>query len=272
MTGLGGALFLAMAIFYSAQAQAQDQAQGLRLASAGTDQAIEVLADNGIEWQRENEILVARGNAVARRGGTTVRGDVLRAYYKRKRDGGTDLTRLDAQGKVVITSKNQKVTGDAAVYDMQKAIVVVTGKNVRFTTDKDQLSANRQLEYHEKKLLVVARGKATGIHQGKRLMADVLAAYLERTKKGDLIARRVEAFGNVLIVVGQDTVRADRGIYHVKSETATLTGRVRITRGKDVLAGEKAEINFKTGISRLLTAPGVNNKPTRVRGLIRTKK
>jgi lipopolysaccharide export system protein LptA len=268
MTGLGRALLLATALICSGPAQGQ----GLRLASTGGDQAIEVLADNGIEWQRENEILVARGNAVATRGGTTVRGDVLRAYYKKKRGGGTDLTRLDAQGNVVISSKNQKASGETAVYDMEKAVLVISGKKVRFTADKDQLTANRQLEYHEKDLLVVARGEATGIHQGKKLMADVLAAYLEHDKKGDLIARHIQAKGNVFIAVAKDRVHADEGVYDVKSEIAKLSGRVRIRRGKNILAGERAEINMKTGISRLLTAAGVDKKPTRVRGLIQPKR
>ncbi len=263
---------LALAVVMSVSAQDRASAQGLRLASTGTNQAIEVLADNSIEWQRDNEILVARGNAVASRGGTTVRGDVLRAYYKKKSGGGTDLTRLDAQGKVVITSKTQKATGDAAVYDMEKAVLVVSGKNVRFTSDKDLLTANRQMEYHEKELVVVARGKATGIHQGKRLRADVLAAYLRRTKGGELIAREVQAQGNVRLAAGKDRVQADKGVYDVKTEIATLSGRVRIRRGKNVLAGERAEINMKTGVSRLLTAPGVRNKRNRVRGLIQPKK
>ncbi len=276
MIRLGRALVVSVALIYTAlapgQAPSQAQAQGLKLASTGKDQAIEVLADNGIEWQRENEILVARGNAVAKRGGTTVRGDVLRAYYKKKRGGGTELTRLDAEGKVVISSKTQKVTGETAIYDMEKAILVVSGKNVRFTAEKDQLSANRQLEYHEKKQLVVARGKATGIHQGKKLIADVLAAYLERNKKGGLIAKRVEAYGNVVVILAKDRVRAEEGVYNVKSETATLKGNVRILRGKNILAGEQAVINMKTGISRLLTAPGVDKKRGRVRGLIQPRK
>jgi len=41
-----------------------------------------------------------------------------------------------------------------------------------------------------------------------------------------------------------------------------MTGNVRLTRGESVLAGDTAEVNMKTGISRLLT----NN--SRVRGII----
>lgn len=56
----------------------------------------------------------------------------------------TQLTRLDARGRVVITSKaGQEVTGDAAVFDMKANVGVVTGKEVILTQDKQVVRCNK---------------------------------------------------------------------------------------------------------------------------------
>ncbi|MDA0238853.1 MAG: hypothetical protein O3A84_02355 [Proteobacteria bacterium] len=241
-------------------------AQGLNLASGKPDEAIEVFADDGIEWQQEDEILIARGKARATRGGVTVSGDELRAYYKKKSAGGTDLTRLDAVGSVKIVSNTETATGETAVYDMEKAILVLTGRSVKFTTPETTITADRQLEYIEKTRQAIARGNAVVTRDGKILRADVLVAYLRSDKSGKTRVQRVEAFDNVQIDTVEDKVRADRGVYNVTTGIAILNGRVRINRGKNILQGERAEVNLNTGISNMLGGPGRNSG--RVRGLI----
>jgi lipopolysaccharide export system protein LptA len=59
--------------------------------------------------------------------------------------------------------------------------------------------------------------------------------------------------------------RAERGTYDVDTEMATLKGNVRLTRGKNQLNGAAAEVNMKTGVSKLHAAPGADG---RVRGLL----
>lgn len=242
--------------------------QGLNLATGDPESPIQVLADNGIEWQQDNEVLIARGNARASRSGVTIVGDELRAYYKKKPEGGTDLTRLDAQGNVKISSSGQQAAGDNAVYDMEQAILVLTGKKVKFTAGADDITADQQIEYWEKRRMAVARGNAVARREGRTLRADVLVAFLERDNQGKTEVRRVQAFDNIVIATSQDTVRANKGVYNVRTGIATLTGNVRIVRGDNLLAGERAEINLNTGISRLLTAPGAQSGSGRVQGLL----
>jgi lipopolysaccharide export system protein LptA len=244
-------------IVYSAPASAQT----LNLASSN-DAPIQVEADNGIEWQQDNEVLIARGNARASRAGATIFADTLRAFYKRDAHGSSNLNRLDAAGKVRILSQTETIDGDNAVYDMTQAIMVVTGKKVNYRSGNDLVTADKQMEYYETAQKAVARGAAVAYHDGKRLHAEVLESYLRKTADNKSEVYEIRAFENVMIVTEQDVVRADRAIYNVKTELATLTGNVRINRGESVLEGDSAEINMKTGVSRLL---GNNSRP---RGLI----
>ena len=241
--------------------------QSLNLASDTDGGPIEIFADDGIEWRRGNEVLIARGNARAVRKDISVRADVLRAHYASRSDGATELSRLDAAGGVKIASPSENVTGDSAVYDLEKAILVVSGDRVRLDTGNDRITANKQMEYWERRQMAVARGRAVGLHDGKRIRAEVLVAFLRNDQQGKSRVFRVQAFDNVVIQTEIDTVRANKGVYNVDPGIATLTGNVRITRGENQLAGDRAEINLNTGISKLLSDPG---KP--VRGLLVPRK
>ena len=242
--------------------------QSLNFASGEPDSPIQIDARNGIEWQREDKVFTARGDAVAVRGDVRVRADVLRAYYRTKRGGGTDIWRLDAEGNVRISSPEETAFGDMGVYDVDNAILMLSGKKVRLVTAQDEIIANRQLEYWERKRMAVARGNAYAVREDRRLRADVLAAHFKSTGDGKSKMHRVEAFDNVHIVTGEDTVTADRGVYNVERGTATLTGSVRITRGENQLNGCTAEVNIKTGITRLLGCGPSAASDRRVRGLI----
>ena len=258
-----------LVIFYF-QISAAAVAGGLDLASGSKDMPIEITAENGIEWEKNKEILIASGNAKASRGGITVLAEVLRAYYRKKNTGGTDLYRLDAAGGVKIFSNTESMEGQTAVLDFEQAILKVDGKKVIYKAGPDTITANQQMEYWERQKMAIARGNAIAIHKGKTLRADVLKALLRKNKTGRSEVYIIEAFNNVLIVSGKDRLRSDSAIYKLDSGIATLKGNVSILRENSILNGDLAEINLKTGISKLLTVDSVGSRKERkrVRGLI----
>lgn len=261
---------LGVLVIFFFQISAAAVAGGLDFASGSKDMPIEITADNGIEWEKNKEILIASGNAKASRGGITVLAEVLRAYYRKKTTGGTDLIRLDAAGGVKIFSDTESMEGQTAVLDFEQAILKVDGKKVIYKAGPDTITANQQMEYWERQKMAVARGNAVAIHKGKTLRADVLKALLRKNKTGRSEVYIIEAFNNVLIVSGKDKLRSDSAIYKLDSGIATLKKNVSIVREDSILNGDLAEINLKTGISKLLTVDSVGSrrKKNRVRGLI----
>ncbi len=223
--------------------------------SGNEDEPVEIFADNGIEWQQERLVFVARGNARAVRGEVTVFGDELRAYYRDDGKGGTDIWRLDALGHVRIVGPEGKAFGDKAIYDVDNAILVMSGGKLRLVTRTDEITADEQLEYWENKQMAVARGNAYAVRGDKRLRADVLAAYFRKQGEGDSKVYRVDAFDRVQVVTAKDKATSQRGVYNVESGIATLTGSVKITRGSNVLNGCRAVVNLNTGISKLFSCP-----------------
>ncbi len=228
-------------------------AQSLNLGGDDSREPIEIYADNGIEWQQENLIFLARGNARAVRGEITVYGDVLRAHYRELKTagGGTEIQRLVAEGNVRIVTPGETAYGQRAVYSIDIGVLVLSGGTVRLVAGEDVITADSQLEYWEAKQLAVARGNATAVRKEKLLRAEILVAYFRSDESGKSAVYRIEAFDDVKIVTAQDTATAQRGVYNVESGIATLLESVRIVRDGNVLDGCRAEVNLNTGVSKL---------------------
>ncbi|SDH29310.1 LptA/OstA family protein [Roseospirillum parvum] len=241
-------------------------AQGLDFARRG-DSPVEVLADDGIEWQRDRNRFIARGNAVANRGTVSVRADLLIAHYAEE-GGGTDIQRLDAEGNVTIASPTETATGASATYDVPAATLVLNGDPVRLTTPDQVITAHQSMEYYERKRLAVARGRAHAVRNGRTITADVLTAHFVETAGGSSEISRFEAFGNVVIDNGAETVRGNKGRYEAKTGIATLEGSVKIVRQDDQVAGELAVVDLNTGVSTLYGSPQGAGGQGRVRAVI----
>ena len=269
--------------------------QGLDLTRGGP---VEVTADDGIEWRQNEQVVIARGNARAVRAGVTLDADRLIARYRPRGGtgaapapasadgspgGSSEIWRLEAEGSVRIRSATDRANGDRAVYDMDQAVMVLTGRDLWLETPDQRIAARDSLEYWAQRRMAVARGAASVVSRDdRRIRADVLVGYFaEETAPGSPPRRpppqqaggpqqpesgrleKVEAFGNVEIRTPQEVVRGDRGVYDPATGLARLLGNVRITRGDNQLNGQEVVVNLQTGVARLVSAPG-----QRVQGLI----
>ncbi|CAA7624647.1 LptA/OstA family protein [Magnetospirillum sp. UT-4] len=247
------------------------QAQGFNL-SRGNDAQIQVYADQGIEWLSEANRVIARGNAKAIRGDMTVTADSLTAHY-RAGPNGDEIWRLDADGNVVITSPTEKATGTKAIYDLDKAVVVLHGQPAVLTTPKETVTANDTLEYWEKTQMAVARGNAVATQKDRKIRADTLTSHFKENARQELELNRADAYGHVVLTTPKEEVVGDRGDYNIETGIATVTGSVKITREGNELNGAYAHVNLNTGISKLFGAvPGGKDGDGRVRGTFHPEK
>ena len=91
---------------------------------------------------------------------------------------GTEIYRLRAEGNVQIFTTTDHAQGDVAVYDIDQAVLVMTGHDLRLTTPNDLLTARDTMEYWPQKHMAVARGNAVVVtRDARRIAADVLVAY-----------------------------------------------------------------------------------------------
>ncbi|MCA3323285.1 MAG: hypothetical protein INF75_01825 [Roseomonas sp.] len=282
---------IALALFlYTSVASAQ-------MADLNQGGPIEVTARDRIEWHQNEQVVIARGAARAVRGGVTIDADLLLARYRPRGGapaetrppsegpgGASEIWRLEAEGSVVITTATDRAEGDRAIHDIDQAVMVLTGRNLRLTSPDNVLTASDSVEYWPQRRMAVARGDAVVVTKDeKRVRADVLVAYFREapTEAGTAprpqAARRaaetapgsgsnlerVEAFGRVEIRTPTEVVRGDSGIYTPPNGLARLLGNVTIVRGDNTLTGCEAIVNMDTNVSRLVACPN-----ERVRGII----
>jgi lipopolysaccharide export system protein LptA len=300
---IGLALLLAARPDHSAVAQL--------LNPSGDNLPLQVQADSGIEWQQDQKLYIARGNAVATRGPASVRADMLVAHYREVKGssaagntgGNTEIYRVEAEGGVTMTRDGQTVIGDRAVYDLDQALMVVTGKALKLTTATDTVTARDSLEWYDQKQVAVARGNAVAVRNGKTIKADILTAYMVKAKPADSKApapsgkapggqsgkpsptpvsapgapvaaeskiNRVDAQGHVVVTNAVDTGRGDYGVYNAETGICTLVDNVVITRGKDVIRGQYGVMDLNKNVSRMLpaSAGAPAGAPQRVQGLL----
>ncbi len=231
----------------------------------GGERPIDVTAQVGIELQQDNKRVIARGNAKAVQGDVTVTGDELIADYRTKADGASEVYRVFASGSVVMKSASETATGDSAIYDFDKGVLVLEGKLVTLINPEGSVTAHQALQYWSNERVAVAEGQAFAEDKDKRrLHADKLIAFFREdttpeakgatktafaANRGDI--NLIQGFGNVRMETEKETVRGDRGTYNLETGIATLDGGVKITQNNNQLGGGFAVVNVKGGTSRL---------------------
>jgi lipopolysaccharide export system protein LptA len=284
-----------------AQTQAQPQAApqaGAPSASFGlggedSGKPINIEAENGVEWQQNNRVYIARGNAKATRGQTTVTADTLYAYYRppeaktpvpassgpappksESADGSNQIYRLEADGHVVFSTPTQNAYGDHAVYDMDQTVLVMTGKNLKIVTPQDIVTARDSLEWYDQKQLGVARGNALAVRQGpaqkslhgdapaepqdsgqKSIRGDVLIAEISKPANQPSKISKIDAQGHVILISQDEIAHGDSAVYNLDTGIATLTGSVSLTKGENELRGQYGVVDTNNNVARLLPAP-----------------
>ncbi len=253
---------------------------------------VDVTAAGGFEWRDQEQQVIAYGDARAVRQDATVLADRLVAHYRKRagaqtapatEQGGNEIYRLEATGHVRIVTPTDEAVGERAVYDIDQAVLVMTGGDLRLTTPQQVVTARDSLEYWSDRHMAVARGAAVVVTaDGKRVSADTLVAYTQsggqqaapakaQPAKADAAAdpatsgklERVEAFGNVELRTVADIVRGERAVYVQETGMARILGSVRITHGQSQINGPAADVNMRTGVAHMIAPAG-----GRVQGMI----
>jgi lipopolysaccharide export system protein LptA len=250
-------------------ARAQDQTTATSSADSGFDlggtQAIEISADNGIEWNRGAKTYTARGNAVAVQGTSEIHAETLVASYTAS---SSQIEHVTADGAVKIMSPSQTAYGDHADYDRVKRLLVMTGSNLKIVNADQTVTARDQFEYWQDQDVMVAKGDVVILKSdGTKINGDKVTSYFRKdAATGKRQAFQVKAEGNVRVDTGKEVATSQHAVYDPNTKIAVLTGNVVITQNQNVFQGARAEIDMQKGISRLLPAEG-----QRVRSTIQPK-
>ncbi len=230
---------------------------------------LEVTADETLEWHREDNQFIAKGNALAEQGDVSIAGDILTADYRETNENSTEIWRLTSAGNVIVKSETNTAYGDRAVYDLDRGVAVMTGEALKMVSPEQTVTARESFEYWIADGRLKAIGGARVIRPQDTLEADTITATFQENAQGERKLKTIVATGHVVITTRTEVLTGDRGIYRASSNIAELNGNVKIRRGDNVLEGQRAEVNLTTNISKMFGGSGTITQggDGRVRGV-----
>jgi lipopolysaccharide export system protein LptA len=119
------------------------------------------------------------------------------------------------------------------------------------------------LEVRDKDKVATFNGDVRVVQGDTEMRTKTLVVYYEESAaKGGLKAaepgpagsgqiRRMEARGNVKVTQKDQVATGDRGDFDMRTNTVTLSGKVVVTKGQDILRGERLIVNLTDGASKM---------------------
>ena len=148
-------------------------------------------------------------------------------------------------------NRDQPVHIDAATLEVHDKDKVAT-----FSGDVHVIQGDTNLRC--KKLVVFYEQEGAPADKSKSLKTD------SPGPGGQQRIKRLEAHGDVVVTQKDQTATGETGIFDMKANTVTLTGKVVMTQGKNVLSGDRLVVNLTSGVSRVESG---KNGHDRVQGL-----
>lgn len=259
-------------------------------------QVIHLFWKNEEIYDHNRQTVTLTGGARAQRGNVTVDADTLIGYLRPKSKAPAhtktttnkkttpqenttsssssddlELYRVEAIGHVHVYNQEDQGWGDHGLYDIDKAVMVMTGQHMKFTTPHQLMTARDLVEYYPDAHISLGWGDASvTTSDGKRITADVMQAFeltdaqkaankasTSNQPNGDQTQQnnsldRAFGWGHVIIRTQSQTAIGDRGVYLAGPQLARLIGNVHVTQGQNQNNGAQAIVNLKTGISHML--------------------
>ena len=225
---------------------------------------LEITADDTLEWYRNEQRIIARGNARASQDGSSIQGQTLSANYRNGKEGRFEISQLNADIDVIIRAQNSTAYGDNAVYNLDNALATMTGENLRMISPDQTVTAKERFEYYVTDGKLIAIGDAIAIRPNRNggkdtLRANTISAVFKENEQGERVLDTLEAKGNVIITTPTEKVTGAYGIYRANTNKAEIQGNVTITRGPNILQGQRATVDLSSNKSQIFGGGSQNN-------------
>ncbi len=107
------------------------------------------------------------------------------------------------------------------------------------------------LEVQQDDQLAIFTGNVNAVQGDLILRADRLVVYYRANAAESNAIRLIEAFGNVFLSSPTETAEGAKGVYNLDTDKIELIGAVVLTRGENVIRGDRLDMDLATGKSRV---------------------
>jgi lipopolysaccharide export system protein LptA len=129
---------------------------------------------------------------------------------------------------------------------IQAASLEVREKDKQATFSGDVHVINGDTELRCRSLVVFYDSDNPGSSSGAKNMKAA-----DPGPSGERQIKRIEAKGGVTVTQKEQNAAGDAAIFNMRENTVTLTGNVVVTRGQDVLRGQRLVVDLTSGVSKM---------------------
>ena len=238
-------------------------------------QYIYIDSDKQLEWYRDEQKIIAVGNAIATKEKNVLKGDKITAFYEKVQleDGSkkTQIQKIYSDGNVSLQMNKALGTGSFFEYNLPTQTATLKGKPAKIKNQTGELTATGSIIYYGAENKSIALGNVIAKNEDYTIFADKMISFFDVDKQGKRTLNRVEIFANtdsIKLVNQQSVVTGQRGTYFPIENKLKIFDNVVINQNDNILKGDYAETDLTTGISRLLASQNQG----RVSGIFHNKK
>ena len=209
-----------------------------------------VNAEDSLEWNQKEAFYHATGNAEALQGKHEIRAESLKAFYDPQNVERT-ITRIIADGNVSFADENHSGRGRKLDYNAINLTYLLNGPDAVISGPDGSGTAEQTIIFKRAEQMVeLVKNAEIQLKDGRHLSGQEIIIYLDDAEN----ISRITASGNVTIIQPNgSSVNANEADYNRAADSALLTGNVVVKDGKTELAGGRAEVDFATGVSKMLS-------------------
>jgi lipopolysaccharide export system protein LptA len=212
-----------------------------------------VEADELLEWDQTKGTYRATGNAVARQENQQIKAMELVASYDTNSES-RKITLIVATGAVEYEDGTSTARGNKLTYYIDAERYLIEGAKSLVTGPNGTMRASKSIELlsptPDKQLLTAIGAAQYTDAEGQIVEGETINAHLDADGALDVL----DATDNVKVVsVNGQVATGDAVTYNQKTSKALLTGNVEILDSGNVMRGSRAEVDFDSGISRILS-------------------
>ena len=137
-------------------------------------------------------------------------------------------------------NRDQPVKIQAASFEVREK-----DKTATFTGDVQVFQGDTEMRCKSLTVLYDEEPSSKGEPAAKGMKA------AEPGPSGHRQIRRIEAKGGVLVVQKDQYASGDTATFNMRENTVTLVGSVVVTRGQDVLRGQRLVVDLTSGVSKM---------------------
>lgn len=155
---------------------------------------------------------------------------------------------------------------------MRKSLLIIAAIGIilysTISSAEVTMDADERVEIYQNDGKIIAIGNAIVKKDDKAIKADKIIGFYKKDSNNKIAIDKIIAEGKVIITTQDAVVAADKGEYILKEDIVKLFNNVTISQNGNIIKGDYAETNLKTGISKLMS----QKSGGRVSGVFKEKK